>query len=288
MGLGLRQGLVAAGLFGTLVLTAGCASTGQLDLLESRLRHQEDATNQLQAQLTESQNQLQASRREAVDLRTQLADGKRTAHAEQVSALGQVEGISLNKYLTGGFDKDGVPGDEIFSAVVMPADADGNLVKAPGSVVLTVLDLSKPEAQQRVGHWEFGPKESEDLWHSGFFGSGYVVRVPWQTLPESPTLLVHARLKTVDGRQFDTSQSIRINPPTATAQAATQPAAPQPGVTQAGGASSELTPPPAAGPQPSSAPPASLDTAMTKTPSASAPASDAWWEQASPGNPKHE
>jgi outer membrane murein-binding lipoprotein Lpp len=288
MGLGPRQGLVAAGLFGTLVLAVGCASTGQLDLLESRLRHQEDATNQLQAQLTESQNQLQASRREAVDLRTQLADGKTIAHAEQVSALGRVEGISLNKYLTGGFDKDGVPGDEIFSAVVMPADADGNLVKAPGSVVLTVLDLSKPEAQQRVGHWEFGPKESEELWHSGFFGSGYVVRVPWQTLPESPTLLVHARLKTVDGRQFDTSQSIRINPPTATAQAATQPAATQPATTQAAATSIELTLPPAAGPQPPPAPPASLDTAMTKTPSASAPASDAWWEQASPGNPKHE
>ena len=44
--------------------------------------------------------------------------------------------------------------------------------------------------------------------------------------PQSPNLLVHARLKTIDGRQFDTSQSIHIVPPTATAQAATQPVAP--------------------------------------------------------------
>ncbi|HET6324882.1 MAG TPA: hypothetical protein VFG04_09295 [Planctomycetaceae bacterium] len=278
MGLGPRQGLLAVALFGTLVLTTGCASTGQLDILESRLRHQEDAANQLQAQLTESQNQLQAARRETVDLRTQLADGKRVARVEQVSALGQVEAISLNKYLTGGLDRDGAPGDEMFSAVVVPADADGNLVKAPGSVILTVLDLSKPEPQQRVGHWEFGPKESEALWHSGFLGSGYIVRVPWQTLPESPSLLVHARLKTVDGRQFDTSQSIRISPPTATAQAATTPpVAPPPGAppSQAVAPPADMTPPPLA-------PPASLDTAMTKPTTTTAgaagsPKAAEWW-----------
>ncbi len=280
MGLGPRQSLLGIALLGTLVLAAGCASTGQLDILESRLRRQEDAANQLQAQLTTSQNQLQAARRETVDLRTQLADGKSIAHAEQVSALGTVEAISLNKLLTGGLDRDRLPGDEMFSAVVVPADADGNLVKAPGSVVLTVLDLSKPEAEQRVGHWEFGPKESESLWHSGFFGSGYVVRVPWQKLPESPTLLVHARLKTIDGRQFDTSQSIRITPPTATAQAAAQPAAPPSGP----------MPEPAAAPRPPPAPPASLDTAMTKSPAnpMAPPATDAWWEQSAAGTPKHD
>ncbi|HEV3301150.1 MAG TPA: hypothetical protein VG055_15980 [Planctomycetaceae bacterium] len=276
MRLGLRQSLFGATLLGTLVLAAGCASTGQLDILESRLRRQEDAANQLQSQLAESQNQLQAAKRETVDLRTQIANGKKLAHAEQLTALGTVEGISLNKYLTGGLDRDGIPGDEMLSAVVAPADADGNLVKAPGTVVVTVLDLSKPEAQQRVGHWEFGPKDSESLWHSGFLGSGYVVRVPWQTLPESPTLLVHARLKTIDGRQFDTSQSIRINPPKAVAQAAAQPAAPQ-----------NPTPQPGSMPQPpeiqqTAAPPPSLDTAMTKPPAAplnqaDAKTSDEWW-----------
>jgi hypothetical protein len=270
----MRFGSSARLLLGTFVLAAGCASTGQLDILESRLRRQEDAANQLQSQLTESQNQLQAARREAVDLRTQLADGKKIAHVEQVSALGTVEGISLNKYLTGGLDRDGVPGDEMFSAVVVPADADGNLVKAPGSVILTVLDLSKPEPQQRVGYWEFGPKDSETLWHSGFLGSGYIVRVPWQTKPESPTLLVHARLKTIDGRQFDTSQSIRINPPTTLAQVAAQPSAPK---TNPAASTSIPQPPPAL--------PASLDTAMHKPAADGAPSSDAWWNES--GNSKH-
>jgi outer membrane murein-binding lipoprotein Lpp len=268
---GPQQILLAIATLATLVL-AGCASTGQIEVLESRLRRQEDAANQLQSQLAESQSQLQAARREAVDLRTQLADGKRTARTEQLSALGTVEGISLNKYLTGGLDRDGVAGDEMLSAVVVPADADGNLVKAPGSVILTVLDLSKPEAQQQVGHWEYGPKDSESLWHSGFLGSGYVVRVPWQKIPDSPTLLVHARLKTIDGRQFDTSQSIRITPPAATAQAAVQPAP----------APSQPSQQPAA-PQPPPVSPASLNAAMNKpavdtaVQQAGAKSSDEWW-----------
>src|SRR5262249_42369696 len=86
---------------------AGCAAHGQMDILESRLRQQEDSVNQLQAQLAASQSQLQAAKRESADLRTQLADGTRKARVEQVSALGQVEGIELNRYLTGGLDRDG-------------------------------------------------------------------------------------------------------------------------------------------------------------------------------------
>jgi hypothetical protein len=200
-------------MLGAAALAVGCASRGQIDILESRLRQQEDAVTQLQGQLSTSQSQLQAARRESEDLNTQLAAKTRTASVEQVSALGQVESIELNKFLTGGLDRDGVPGDELFSAVIVPTDSQGNLVKVPGSVSLTLFDLSRPEAEQRIGRWDFSPQQCESLWHSGFLGSGYIVRVPWQQPPQSASLLVHARLKTIDGRQFDTSQSIRIVPP---------------------------------------------------------------------------
>jgi outer membrane murein-binding lipoprotein Lpp len=201
-------------MLGVAAFVVGCASRGQLDVLESRLRQQEDSISQLQTQLSTSQSQLQAARRETADLNTQLTSGTRTARIEQLSALGQVEAIELNKFLTGGLDRDGSPGDELFSAVIVPTDSQGNLVKVPGSVSLTLFDLSLPEAQQRIGRWEFTPKQCESLWHSGFLGSGYIVRVPWQQPPQSAALLVHARLKTIDGRQFDTSQSIHIVPPT--------------------------------------------------------------------------
>lgn len=240
-------------------LAVGCSSRGQMEVLESRLRTQEDSIAQLKSQLSTSETQLQAAHRETLDLKTQLADKSGGTKAEQFSALGQVQGIALNKLLTGGLDRDGSPGDELLSTVIVPTDADGNLVKVPGTLDVTVLDLSKPEGEQRVGHWEFGPKDSDSLWHQGFLGSGYLVRVPWQATPQSPTLLVHARLKTVDGRQFDTSQSIRIVPPAASAQ---------PAATVASASAQE----PAA-----AAPP-------VKRAAPTAPAGDAWWNGAPGGH----
>ena len=157
-------------ILGAALCAVGCALRGQMDILESRLRQQEDSVNQLQAQLSTAQSQLQAARRESADLRTQLADGTRTARVEQVSALGQVEAIELNRYLTGGLDRDGIPGDELLSVLIVPTDSQGNLVKAPGSVSLAVFDLSKPESQQRIGRWDFTPQKSDSLWVSGFLG----------------------------------------------------------------------------------------------------------------------
>jgi hypothetical protein len=253
-----------------------------MDILESRLRQQEDSVNQLQAQLTTAQSQLQAARRESTDLRTQLADGTRTARVEQVSALGQVEGIELNRYLTGGLDRDGIPGDELLSCLIVPTDSQGNLVKAPGSVSVAVFDLSKPESQQRIGRWEFTPQKSDSLWVSGFLGSGYVVRVPWQEPPQSANLLVHARFKTIDGRQFDTSQSIHIVPPNrgrgaSQSVAATNPkdqpeempAAPKPAA-------------PAPAEQPALSPSAAAPTTPIAQPLAKkdAPPETAWWDEA--------
>jgi hypothetical protein len=276
-------------------LAAGCASTGQTDLLESRLRHQEDSINQLQAQLQTSQNQLHAARRENVDLKTQLAHGGSGTRAEQFSSLGQVQGIALNKLLTGGLDRDGIAGDELLSAVIVPTDADGNLVKVPGEIAVTVLDLSKPEGQQRVGRWEYSAKESDALWHQGWLGSGYMVRVPWQSPPQSANLLVHARLKTVDGRQFDTSQSIHITPPAQTSnvaaagrnsattvaatgadakQAVSDPAAPMPLSPPQGSPSVEMPPVNTSG------------TGKPGTRTESPGATDAaWWNQSAAGGP---
>ena len=201
-------------MLGAAALACGCALRGQIDILESRLRQQEDSIAQLQGQLSTSQSQLQAARRETEDLNTQLTAGTRTARVEQLSALGQVEAIELNKFLTGGLDRDGIPGDELFSAVIVPTDSQGNLVKVPGSVSLTLFDLSQPEAQQRIGRWEFHAQTERIAVAQRVSGERLYRRASrGKQQPHSANLLVHARLKTIDGRQFDTSQSIRIVPP---------------------------------------------------------------------------
>jgi outer membrane murein-binding lipoprotein Lpp len=278
-------------IMGAAALAAGCASRGQLDILESRLRQQDDQITQLQNQVTTTQSQLQAARRESDDLRTQVADGTRPARVEQVAALGTVEGIELNRYLTGGLDRDGKPGDELLSVLIAPTDAQGNLVKAPGSVSVALFDLSKPEAQQRIGHWEYSPKQSDGLWVSGFLGSGYVIRVPWQERPLSPNLLVHARLKTIDGRQFDTSQSIKIVPPGHTEGAqpsvAAAPEPPSQRMEQPPASPIPTNAPPVADPLPAAPPPAPPSAALAQK---GANTTAGWWDEpakdAAPAKPQ--
>jgi hypothetical protein len=78
-----------------------------------------------------------------------------------------------------------------------------------------LLDLSQGGEQQRLGTWSFPRDEVADLWHKGLLGSGFLVRVPWQTMPASERLTVVARLKTVDGRRFDATHQVVVTPPAA-------------------------------------------------------------------------
>jgi hypothetical protein len=192
----------------------GCGARGDVDLLEARLRQQEDSLARLESQLAAARSELSVVEKERNDLRQQLAGRSETILLpEQAHAFYRAAGIEFNKLLTGGFHQDGRPGDEVLNAVLMPRDADGELLKLPGAIALEVLDLAKPPDEQRIARWEFSEEETREHWHRALIGSGYVFRLPWPNRPESPELLLHGRLTTPDGRQFDTSQVIRVAPP---------------------------------------------------------------------------
>ena len=201
-----------------LLLASGCMPTRNAEILEARLRQQEDQVTELQSQLSEAQSEYQVSRREADALRTQLTNlGEPTLLPEQAGALYSVTGIELSKLLTGSIDRDNRQGDELLSVVILPHDEQGALVKIGGSIELELLDLAQPEDDRRIGHWSFDAEETCEQWHHGLISSGFVFQLPWQQKPESPQLLIHARLTTSDGRQFETSRQITVTLPDETA-----------------------------------------------------------------------
>ncbi|MGE3314862.1 MAG: hypothetical protein AB7O26_07060 [Planctomycetaceae bacterium] len=205
---------------------SGCAVRGNTELLEARLRQQEDRVVRMETELRTAQSELAAARGESQHLREQLAGrGQETLLPEQADSMFRATGIQFNRLLTGGLDRDGVPGDELISAVVVPHDADGELVKLPGRIELTAYDLTQNQEQKLIGKWEYGVEECRGLWHSGFLGSGYLIRVPWSQIPSNAKVLLHARLVTPDGRQFDTSEHVEIEPPHGTAVAKSKPPA---------------------------------------------------------------
>ncbi len=91
---------------------------------------------------------------------------------EQADALFRAKGIRIQKWMTGGLDRDDQPGDELLSAVIVPHDDDGETVKLPGTIQLRLLDPAMTEDGQRIGEWTFTSEESRRHWHKGMIASG--------------------------------------------------------------------------------------------------------------------
>lgn len=201
-------------LLGLLAL-AGCAARGNLDALESELRQQEDLRVALEDRLSRLETDLRVAQSDADTLRSQLAkSGRQTLPLEQSHALHRASKLTLHSLMTGGWDSDPAPGDEGLAVLLTPVDEHGDQVKLGGDLELELLDLSQAGEQQRLGSWSIPRDEVAGLWHKGLLGAGFLVRVPWQSIPENERLTVVARLKTVDGRKFDATHQVVITPPT--------------------------------------------------------------------------
>jgi hypothetical protein len=201
-----------------LVATAGlgCAGRGNVDVLESRLRDQEDRLFALEDQLDKAASELAAARQQSEAYRRQLAgQGTPLDSPEQADALFRAKALKINKLRCGGLDQDGLPGDDVLAASLTPVDAQGEVVKVPGAIELELLDSAQPEGRQQIGRWEFNAADAPRHWHAGILGSGYQFTLPWQHAPTSRELWLHARLTTVDGRRFEAREQVRVTPPLA-------------------------------------------------------------------------
>jgi hypothetical protein len=197
-----------------VLVLGGCLTRGNVDLLESELRRQELAQQELNEQLRGARDELRIARADADSLRTQLAGrGQSTLVAEQAAVLYKAEALKFNMLLTSGLDRDGQPGDEGLSVLVLPVDANGDLIKLVGTVELELLDLTREEGNKRLGNWRFSTDEVREHWHHGFLSAGYLFKLDWQVVPVSPELTLHAKLTAPDGRAFDATTQVKVAPP---------------------------------------------------------------------------
>lgn len=219
-----------------LLVLAGClGARGDIELVEARLRQQQDLAERYARDLSTAQSERDAARREADLLRRQLADaGAQPLPAEFTESLFRVRGIEFNSLMTGGRDRDGKAGHDVLVAVLAPRDEHGDLVKIPGAIELEALDLNRPEGERQLGKWTFSPQETRALWKSGAFSAGYQLEVPWTGQPGAEKIILHARLSTADGRQFDATHTVKLKPEAAASTAKSSPGTraqpPAPGV----------------------------------------------------------
>lgn len=191
----------------------GCAARGNVEMLESELRRQEQTQQELAEELKSARAELRVARTDADNLRAQLSQrGQTSLVSEQADVLYKAEAIRFNTMLTSGANRDGQPGDDGLNILLQPVDAQGDLVKLAGAIELDLLDLNRDGESQRIGRWQFTAEEVRDRWHRGFLSAGYLFQLDWQTVPVSSELTLHARLASPDGRTFSATTQVKVDP----------------------------------------------------------------------------
>jgi hypothetical protein len=189
---------------------SGCVGRGNAELLEANLRQHQDRIAGYERQVTTLREELVAARAESDQLRRELVALGKDGRQEATEPLSKVAGIQFNSLMTGGRDSDGAPGHDVITAVLAPHDNDGDLVKLGGELEVEVLDLTRPADQQRIGNWKYSADQTRELWHSGFLASGFQLDLPVGSIPKTGEVLLHGRLITTDGRQFDTTCPVTL------------------------------------------------------------------------------
>jgi len=86
--------------------------------------------------------------------------------------LSRLESVGLTRY-TGFYDKDEDGVKEALIVYVQPIDQQGDVVKAPGAVDISLWDLSREPDGARLGQWHVGAKDLQKLWFSTLMRTNY-------------------------------------------------------------------------------------------------------------------
>lgn len=192
-----------------LVCVLGCQppADDQFKMLHQKADRLETENKRLERQLLERDGQI-------ADLRDQVA-ALQALGPDRLSNLFVVDRIELVS-LTGGADYDGVPGDDGVTVYLRPVDADGNVLKAAGEIIIELLDTSVPGAPRSLGQYIHNdPEQLRKLWYSGIWTDHYTIRCAWSPdagKPRSREVLVKANFNDfLTGRRFTAAKLINVS-----------------------------------------------------------------------------
>jgi hypothetical protein len=136
-----------------------------------------------------------------------------TLPSQRLSELFTTRAIEFGR-LTGGIDLDRTKaGDEGVKVYVVPADQDGQPLKAAGSFVIRAFDLSEPRTQL-IGTWEFDVEAAKKNWYGSILNYTYAFALPWQQVPRHEELTLKVTFtEALTGRSFNAQTVAKIKLP---------------------------------------------------------------------------
>lgn len=139
--------------------------------------------NETQKQLLEAQEkvktleaELAAQQQAQRNIEEQLAE-LRGSDAALTDLVYPVK-IELER-MSGGYDRDGQPGHDGIVLYVQPIDADGNVIKAAGTINVKLFDLAAPADSTLIAEYRFDAKKTRSLWYGRLMTQHFTVHCPW-------------------------------------------------------------------------------------------------------------
>jgi hypothetical protein len=207
----------------SLLCGTGCQSSAvrRAEGLESRLRGQQASIDRLSTSLEQVEADRDVARREAAILRDELVKLQPSPEILQTAhSTARIDRIEVAPLLSGGLNRDDVPGDEQISLLIAPKDLTGEIHRVPGQLSVRLTDISRPAGSEEFASQTFSETESEALWQNGIVGRGYRVIIPLPVTLTTRTITSHVRFTTYTGEQFDTLHQMQVSPQLSNAPAA--------------------------------------------------------------------
>ena len=170
-----RAAIRAAVYLALLVLPAGCEDAG-VTIAELRQRN-----NSLERQLGQVQRDQVALQEELKNRKAQITRLQRLG-ARRLDLLNPAVRIEIDR-LSGGYDEDGVPGDDGVVVYLRPIDAEGDVIKATGEIEIQLWDLAAPTGDVLIGQYVLDAVHARKLWYGKFMTYHYAIRCPWREGP---------------------------------------------------------------------------------------------------------
>jgi hypothetical protein len=128
---------------------------------------------------------------------------------EQAASTFGIKRITMGR-ATGGYDNDGLPGDEMLQVVVEPRDMDDHVIKSPGALQIFTLEISPQGIKTPLCMWDIPPDQLRNSWKQGLLSNGYTLLLPWKQFPAFEQVRVVVRFITPDHRVYEADKDIKV------------------------------------------------------------------------------
>jgi hypothetical protein len=130
----------------------------------------------------------------------------------ELDRLYTAHGLSFGS-LTGGYkDNDAAAHDDGVAVYVVPTDQDTQTLKAAGSFVITLFDLSQPD-KPLVGKRSFSLEQARQAWYGQAMLFNYVLKVPFESRPAGQQILVRVEFTDeLTGRKIVAEKNVKVIP----------------------------------------------------------------------------